>query len=50
MLELRNRPDTAGIRVQGSGSRVQECGVRNAVFGREQRVPRALDWDGNDPH
>jgi predicted GNAT family N-acyltransferase len=23
--------------------------VRNAVFGREQKVPRELDWDGKDP-
>jgi predicted GNAT family N-acyltransferase len=23
--------------------------VRDAVFGREQKVPREIDWDGNDP-
>ena len=23
--------------------------IRDTVFGEEQKVPRELDWDGNDP-
>jgi len=47
----RRAPARAAIRVRLVSFRRAEAeirSVRDAVFGREQRVPRALDWDGAD--
>ena len=47
----RRAPARAAIRVRIVSFRRAEAdirSVRDAVFGREQRVPRALDWDGAD--